>query len=129
MFFLDLDIFTPFFVIMPCVKSRSNGSENEMSFMSRSTFTMNREYRRCRIACSTPPIYWFTGSHRFTAGVSNGLFESVGLRKRRKYQLESTKVSMVSVSRRAVPPHFGHFARRNFSFVRSGDSPVGLNST
>ena len=28
--------------------------------------------------------------------------------KRAKYQDESTKVSMVSVSRRAGPPHFGH---------------------
>ena len=28
--------------------------------------------------------------------------------KRRKYQDESTKVSIVSVSRRAAPPHFGH---------------------
>src|SRR5678815_585348 len=81
------------------------------------------------MACSTPPMYWFTGNHRFTADESNGAVSSFGFRKRRKYQLESTNVSIVSVSRRAFPPHFGHDVSRKFSFERSGDSPVGLNST
>src|SRR5947208_5172587 len=81
------------------------------------------------MACSTPPMYWLTGSHRFTASESNATFSDFGLRKRRKYQLESTKVSIVSLSRRASPPHVGHDAFKNASFVRSGDSPVGLNST
>src|SRR6266853_1929741 len=81
------------------------------------------------MACSTPPMYWLTGSHRFTASDENGAVFIFGFRNLRKYQLESTKVSMVSVSRRAGPPHFGHLAARNFSFESRGDSPVGLNST
>src|SRR3546814_4973513 len=53
-----------------------------------------------------PPIYWSTGSQRAITAGSNGL--SAGeLAKRRKYQLESTKVSSVSVSRTAAPPHDG----------------------
>src|SRR5579885_513555 len=54
-----------------------------------------------------PPIYWSTGIHlSATAGVV-GDFSFHGSVKRMKYQDESTKVSMVSVSRRALPPHFG----------------------
>src|ERR1700756_4283102 len=41
-----------------------------------------------------------------TAGVV-GAFSFQGSVKRAKYQDESTKVSMVSVSRRALPPHLG----------------------
>ena len=53
-----------------------------------------------------PPMYCSTGSHRATSARSNGL--SAGwLAKRRKYQLELTKVSSVSVSRSAAPPHCG----------------------
>ena len=81
------------------------------------------------MACSTPPMYWFTGSQRFTASVAKGAVSSRGLRKRMKYHEESTKVSIVSVSRRAGPPHRGQSTRRKASFDRSGDSPVGLNST
>ena len=43
-----------------------------------------------------------------------------GQAKRRKYQEESTKVSMVSVSRRASAPHFGHFTFRNDGVLLSG---------
>src|SRR3546814_2306596 len=53
-----------------------------------------------------PPIYWSTGSQRAISAGSNGL--SAGeLAKRRKYHEESTKVSSVSVSRNASPPHDG----------------------
>src|ERR1700727_651939 len=66
-----------------------------------------RLYNRCRIACSTPPIYWSTGIIRFaTAGVV-GDVSFQGSVKRAKYQDESTKVSMVSVSRTALAPHCG----------------------
>src|SRR3546814_8160893 len=59
------------------------------------------------MACSTPPIYWPTGIHFSTVSLSKGL--SPGwLAKRMKYQLESTNVSSVSVSRRAAFPHLGH---------------------
>src|SRR3546814_8849665 len=58
------------------------------------------------MACSTPPIYWPTGIHFSTVSLSKGL--SPGwLAKRMKYQLESTNVSSVSVSRRAAFPHLG----------------------
>ena len=43
-----------------------------------------------------------------------------GSRKRRKYQLESTKVSIVSTSRLAGPEHFGQRQDRKLSCSRSG---------
>ena len=49
--------------------------------------------------------------------------------KRRKYHDESTKVSMVSVSRVAGPPQIGQVVLRNSGLVASGDCPVGRNST
>ncbi len=53
-----------------------------------------------------PPMYCSTGSHLATSALSNGL--SAGwLAKRRKYHELSTKVSSVSVSRSAAPPHSG----------------------
>src|SRR3546814_3408935 len=61
----------------------------------------NRAKSRCKMACSTPPIYWPTGIHFSTVSLSKGL--SPGwLAKRMKYQLESTNVWSVSVSRRAA---------------------------
>ena len=65
----DLDIFAPSRVIIPCVNSRANGSWKSSSPMSASAFTKKRAYIRCRIACSTPPMYWSTGIQReSTAG-------------------------------------------------------------
>src|SRR6186997_860790 len=63
------------------------------------------------MACSTPPIYWLTGSQPVgpsTADSVVGAARFHGSVKRMKYQDESTKVSIVSVSRRAGPEHFGH---------------------
>jgi hypothetical protein len=54
-----------------------------------------------------PPIYWSTGSQASTACRSVGAVLIQGSVKRAKYQDESTKVSMVSVSRVASPPHCG----------------------
>src|SRR5579864_9120701 len=92
---------------MPCVNMPANGSFMliwPVAFIAR---VKKRLYSKCRIACSTPPIYWSTGIIRFaTAGVV-GDFSFQGSVKRAKYQDESTKVSMVSVSRSALLPHCG----------------------
>src|SRR3569832_1181013 len=54
------------------------------------------------MACSTPPIYWSTGIIRLTTAGVVGAVSFHGSVKRAKYQDESTKVSMVSVSRCAL---------------------------
>src|SRR5947207_12472025 len=92
----------PWFII------RENGSPNATNPMYCNAFVKNREYSRCRIACSTPPVYWSTGIHRSTICGSNGRASSLGEQYRKKYQDESTNVSIVSVSRFAEPPHRGH---------------------
>src|SRR5664280_3052848 len=80
------------------------------------------------MACSIPPMYWSTGIQwRATTG-SKGRSGVHGSVNRRKYQDESTKVSMVSVSRVAGPPHTGQVVLRNSWLVARGDSPVGWNS-
>jgi hypothetical protein len=45
------------------------------------------------------------------------------------YQDESTNVSIVSVSRRAGLPHFGHVVLTNEATRASGDPPRPVNST
>src|SRR5216684_1507240 len=72
-------------------------------------------------------MYWSTGNQYFTSSGSKGARLFVLSRYRRKYQDESTNVSMVSVSRRAAPPHFGHFAFTNSSTPASGDCPSPVN--
>src|ERR1700722_10662075 len=52
-----------------------------------------------------PPIYWSTGSHLPAAPLVGA--STQGSVKRAKYQDESTKVSIVSVSRRAGLPQLG----------------------
>ena len=71
------------------------------------------------MACSIPPTYWSTGSHRRMAAGSSGASAS-GQAKRAKYHDESTKVSKVSVSRRAAPPQRGQATRRHSSWRSSG---------
>ena len=51
-------------------------------------------------------MYWSTGSQWSTASRWRGVADC-GAQKRAKYQLLSTKVSKVSVSRRAGAPHAG----------------------
>ena len=46
-----------------------------------------------------------------------------------KYHDESTNVSMVSVSRLALPLHFGQLVFTNFSESASGELPVPANFT
>ena len=74
-------------------------------------------------------MYWSTGIQWLTLSWSNGRSSFQGSQNRRKYQDESTKVSMVSVSRTAGPPSIGQVVFRNDSLVASGDCPVGRNST
>src|SRR4030088_2134054 len=86
------------------------------------------------MGASTPPTYWSTGIHLRTASGSNGPSVYVGEQKRRKYHDESTNVSIVSVSRRAGPPHTGHVVCTNAGTCASGESPfpvkvVTLGST
>src|SRR5215472_11551422 len=96
--------------------------------MSCSTLTKKREYSRCKIACSTPPTYRFTGDQRRTASTSNGPCSKVGEQYRRKYHDESTNVSIVSVSRVAGPPHFGHSVLTQSAAAASGETPLGARS-
>src|SRR6202795_58188 len=80
------------------------------------------------MACSIPPMYWSIGNQYRTTAGSNGARSLRGSVYRKKYQEESTNVSIVSVSRRAGPPHFGHVVFTNSGVAASGDppSPVSL---
>src|SRR5919106_738738 len=51
------------------------------------------------MACSMPPMYWSTGMKWATLATSKGAAPLPASQKRRKYHDESTKVSIVSVSR------------------------------
>ena len=113
---------------MPWFRQRVNGSVNDTSPMSYSTLVMKRLYSRCRMACSMPPVYCVTGIHFATSSTENARSANFPV-KRRKYQDESTKVSIVSVSRFAGPPHFGHVTLTKPSCLASGDSPCGEKST
>src|SRR3954453_16218371 len=100
----------------PWFISDVKGSTKSSIPMSCSTFVKKRLYSRCRIACSTPPTYWSTGSHLRTSSGSNGPSSSFGGGEGGKYQDESTKVSIVSVSRFAGPPQIGHVVLTHASF-------------
>ena len=70
-----------------------------------------------------PPIYWLTGSQPFGPSTTSrlvGRSSFHGSVKRAKYHDESTKVSIVSVSRRAALPHFGHGAFFQVGWWSSG---------
>ncbi len=75
-----------------------------------------------------PPMYWSTGIQVGDAGVV-GDVSFHGSVKRMKYQDESTKVSMVSVSRRAGPPHCGHVDVLRTDGGRAGCRAVGVTSS
>ena len=70
-----------------------------------------------------------TGSHRSTASLEKASRSLWGEVYRRKYQAESTNVSMVSVSRLAGPPHRGQVTFTNDSSLARGDIPCGEKST
>src|SRR5690606_1556991 len=67
-----------------------------------------------------PPIYWSTGSQAFAIAGVVGASSFQGSVKRAKYHDESTKVSIVSVSRRAAPPHCGHVTFYQVGWRSSG---------
>src|SRR5450830_109628 len=103
----DLLIADPSICTMPWLSSRVKGSEKSTRSMSFRTLVKKRAYSRCRIACVTPPTYWSTGAQALASAGSNATSSRRGDRYRKKYQDESTKVSIVSVSRCAAPPHCG----------------------
>ena len=54
---LDLLIVSPLASLtMPWQSRLVNGSSKSSMSMSRQTFVQKREYSRCRIACSMPPM-------------------------------------------------------------------------
>ena len=67
---LDLLIFAPSLVTIPCVNSAWKGSWKSRCPRSASALVKKRAYIRCRIACSTPPMYWSTGIHSRSAAGS-----------------------------------------------------------
>ena len=67
-----------------------------------------------------PPIYWSTGIQASAIFGSVGASAIHGSVKRAKYQDESTKVSMVSVSRVAFPSHCGHLTFFQVGWRSSG---------
>src|SRR3989304_6441358 len=75
---------------------------------------------RCMHAGSTPPTYWATGANRRIFSGSSGARSFFGSMYRRKYQEDSTKVSKVSVSRRAGFPQAGHGTRSQRSAPARG---------
>src|ERR1035437_8762818 len=79
-------------------------------------------------ACSGPPTYWSTGSSLSAIALSMGRFMFFASQYLIKYHDESTNVSMVSVSLRAAPPHFGHVTFMNDCDLSSG-LPLPVNST
>src|SRR5439155_81231 len=75
----DLLIFSPSSPRMtPWLNRRSMGSLKLTSPMSRITFVQKRVYSRCITACSTPPVYWSTGSQYRPACGSKGRWASGG---------------------------------------------------
>src|SRR5258706_8684831 len=95
---------------MPCVNMPENGSSMPIWPGAVIARVKKRLYNKGKIACSTPPIYWSTGIIPFTTEGVVGAFSFHGSGKRAKYHEESTKVSMVSVSRLARRPHCGQGA-------------------
>ena len=91
---------------------------------------MKREYKKMHdrvlgaadIEIDRTPLYLARGAWQIARGYADRNIAS-------NTMIESTKVSMVSDSRRAVFPHCGHFTLWKFFERASGLSPVGLKST
>ncbi len=69
---VDFDIAEPSMITWPWLVSRVNGSVKSTMPMSLRALVRKREYNRCRIACSTPPMYSSTGSQSAVRCGSNG---------------------------------------------------------
>ena len=74
------------------------------------------------MACSTPPIYWLIGNQSLIISLSNGKFLLFESRNLRKYQDESTKVSIVSVSLILSIPQVGQGVLTNSLLFANGES-------
>src|SRR6478609_9335764 len=125
----DLLMALPPLSTWPWLSRALNGSSASIMPRSWMTLVKKRAYSRCRMACSTPPTYWPTGIQSLILAGSNGPSVYCGETKRRKYQDESTKVSMVSVSRLAGPWQLGHSTLTQASAAASGDVPFGDRSS
>ena len=101
----DFDITSPSFKTIPWVSRDLKGSLKSIIPKSWKNLVKKREYNKCRMACSIPPMYWSTGIQYLTSRMSKGLFSSRGEQNLKKYQEESKKVAIVSVSRRAFSWH------------------------
>src|SRR3989338_72805 len=92
---LDFDITSPSFKTIPCVNRRLKGSEKLSRPKSFKNLVKKREYKRCKTACSIPPIYWSTDIQYLTFSLSKISVLVSGLQNLKKYQEESIKVAMV----------------------------------
>ena len=105
----DFDMTAPSLSTMPCVSRRVNGSSKcQQSDVAqhpreepRVQQVQNRVLDAAAVEVDRHPV-------RRRLRVENGSSVFFGSQNRRKYHDESTNVSIVSVSRRAGPPHFGH---------------------
>ena len=70
---LDLDMTSPCSSsTMPWHSRLVKGSSKLNMSMSRKTLVKKREYSRCKIACSMPPMYWSTGMKLSTLSLAKG---------------------------------------------------------
>src|SRR3990172_3049013 len=81
------------------------------------------------MACSTPPIYWSTGSQYAALSLSNGPLSFFGSVYLAKYHDDSTNVSIVSVSLFASSPQLGHLTLTKDSVSFNGEPPSPVNLT
>src|SRR3989344_41597 len=102
---------------------RVYGSISATSPRSKSALCQKRLYKTCIVVCSAPPEYRSTGIQFAIFFASANFFLFFGSTYRKKYHDESTNVSSVSVSRSALPLHFGHFTCTHFFAFASGDLP------
>src|SRR3954453_9005617 len=77
------------------------------------------------MACSTPPTYWSMGIQVRVCSGSKAPPGKSGEQNRRKYQDESTNVSIVSVSRAAGPPQVGQVVSTQVRFEPRGGGRGG----
>ena len=127
---LDLLIFEPSGpIIRPLFNLFWYGSDSVTAPRSKSTFWKKREYSKCKVVCSEPPKYWLIGIQIFCFSFEENSVSFWESRYRKKYQDESTNVSIVSTS--GVQPSPKTFSVLSFNSLdlASGASPVGLKST
>jgi len=119
---------TPPFCTMPCVKSLAAGSWCLITRGRASPCHAEPRIQQCRIACVIPPMYWSIGNSKRPSPSRTGLvIVRIGVAVEIPGRI--TNVSIVSVSRRAGPPHFGqscHELRRRRQRRFSLASELGI---